>query len=67
MTVGAITVTAQAASSGHDTTSKGNGDFYLAASGDLQMATSGDFLMATDIFSAESGLILLGADESDFR
>ena len=47
MTVGAITVTAQATSSGL-TRRQGNGDFYLATSGDLQMATSGDFLMATD-------------------
>ncbi len=47
VTVGAITVTAQANSSGL-TRRQGNGDFYLATSGDLQMATSGDFLMATD-------------------
>src|SRR5271166_4167324 len=47
VTVGAITVTAQATSSGL-TRRQGNGDFYLATSGDLQMATSGDFLMAMD-------------------
>jgi hypothetical protein len=48
VTVGAITVTAQATSSGL-TRRQGNGDFYLATNGDLQMATSGDFLMATDM------------------
>ena len=56
VTVGAITVTAQATSSPdrHDT--QGSGDFYLATngdiplaiSGDLQLAINGDFHMATD-------------------
>ena len=48
VTVGAITVTAQATSSPdrHDT--QGSGDFYLAISGDLQLAKNGDFHMATD-------------------
>lgn len=56
VTVGAITVTAQATSSPdrHDT--QGSGDFYLATngyiylaiSGDLHLATNGDFHMATD-------------------
>jgi hypothetical protein len=56
VTVGAITVTAQANElpDRHDT--QGSGDFYLATtgdthlaiSGDLQLATNGDFHMATD-------------------
>jgi hypothetical protein len=48
VTVGAITVTAQATSSPdrHDT--QGSGDFYLATNGDLQLATNGDFHLATD-------------------
>jgi hypothetical protein len=56
VTVGAITVTAQATSSPdrHDTQGSGdfylatNGDIHLAISGDLQPATNGDFHMATD-------------------
>ena len=53
VTVGAITVTAQATSSPdrHDT--QGSGDFYLAISGDLQLATNGDFYMATDSWSSK--------------
>jgi hypothetical protein len=48
VTVGAITVTAQATSSPdrHDT--QGSGDFYLAISGNLPLATTGDLHMATD-------------------
>jgi hypothetical protein len=49
VTVGAITVTAQATSSPDRHDKQGSGDFYLAISGDLQLATSGDFYMATDI------------------
>jgi hypothetical protein len=62
VTVGAITVTAQATSSPdrHDT--QGSGDFYLATygdihlaiTGDLQLAKNGDFHMATDIPHAVS-------------
>jgi hypothetical protein len=56
VTVGAITVTAEATSSPdrHDTPGSGdfylaiNGDIRLAISGDLQLATNGDFHMATD-------------------
>ena len=56
VTVGAITVTAQATSSPdrHDAQGSGdfylatNGDIYLAISGDLQLATNGDFHLATD-------------------
>lgn len=56
VTVGAITVTAQATSSPdrHDTQGSGdfylatNGDIHLAISGDLQLATNGDFHVATD-------------------
>ena len=56
MTVGAITVTAQATSSPdrHDMQRSGdfylatNGDIYLAISEDLQLATTGDFHLATD-------------------
>jgi hypothetical protein len=48
VTVGAITVTAQATSSPDRHDKHGSGDFYLAISGDLQLATSGDFFMATD-------------------
>jgi hypothetical protein len=48
VTVGAITVTAQATSSPDRHDKQGSGDFYLAISGDLQLATSGDFYMATD-------------------
>jgi len=56
VTVGAITVTAQATSSPdrHDTQGSGdfylatNGDIHLAISGDLQLAANGDFHMATD-------------------
>src|SRR6516164_3775460 len=57
VTVGAITITAQATSSPdrHDTPGSGdfylatNGDIHLAISGDLQLATNGDFHVATDI------------------
>src|SRR6202022_1348865 len=51
VTVGAITVTAQANElpDRHDT--QGSGDFYLAISGDLQLATNGDFHLATDTHS----------------
>ena len=60
MTVGAITVTAQATSSAdrHDTQGSGdfylatNGDIHLAINGDLQLATNGDFHLATDSKSA---------------
>ena len=45
VTVGAITVTAQATSSPDRHDKQGSGDFYLAISGDLQLATSGDFYM----------------------
>jgi hypothetical protein len=56
VTVGAITVTAQANElpDRHDTQGSGdfylatNGDTHLAISGDLQLATNGDFHMATD-------------------
>jgi len=56
VTVGAITVTAQATSSPDRHDKQGSGDFYLAISADLQLAisadvqlaTSGDFDMATD-------------------
>lgn len=56
VTVGAITVTAQATSSAdrHDTQGSGdvylatNGDIHLAISGDLQLATHGDFHLAMD-------------------
>src|SRR5712672_3211963 len=48
VTVGAITVTAQATSSPDRHDKQGSGDFYLAISGDLQPVTSGDFYMATD-------------------
>ena len=50
VTVGAITVTAQATSSPDRHDKQGSGDFYLAISGDLQLATSGDFYMATDSY-----------------
>jgi hypothetical protein len=48
VTVGAITVTAQATSSPdrHDT--QGSGDFYLAINGDIQLAISGDLQLATN-------------------
>ena len=57
VTVGAITVTAQATSSPdrHDTQGSGdfylatNGDIHLAISGDQQLATNGDFHVATDM------------------
>jgi hypothetical protein len=47
VTVGAITVTAQATSSAdrHDT--QGSGDFYLATNGDIHLAISGDLQLAT--------------------
>src|ERR1700756_679310 len=56
VTVGAITVTAQATSSPDRHDAQGSGDFYLATngaiylaiSGDLQLATNGDFHLATD-------------------
>lgn len=48
MTVGAITVTAQATSSPDQHDKQGSGDCYLAISGDLHLATNGDFYMATD-------------------
>jgi hypothetical protein len=48
VTVGAITVTAQATNSSDRHDKQGNGDFYLAISGDLQLATNGDFHLATD-------------------
>ena len=56
MTVGAITVTAQATSSPDRHDVQGSGDFYLATngdihmaiSGDLQLAINGDFHLATD-------------------
>src|SRR4029453_4115285 len=48
VTVGAITVTAQATSSPdrHDT--QGSGDFYLATNGDINLATNGDLQLATN-------------------
>jgi hypothetical protein len=60
VTVGAITVTAQATSSPDRHDKQGSGDFYLATngdihlaiSGDLQLATNGDFHMATDSWDA---------------
>ncbi|OBF96467.1 hypothetical protein A5772_17185 [Mycolicibacter sinensis] len=55
MTVGAITVTAQATSSPDQHDKQGSGDIYLAISGDLHLATTGDFYMATDTtFGASS-------------
>jgi hypothetical protein len=56
VTVGAITVTAQATSSPDRHDAQGSADFYLATngnihlaiSGDLPLATNGDFHMATD-------------------
>ncbi len=54
MTVGAITVTAQATSSPDQHDKQGSGDFYLAISGDLHLATNGDFYMATDIYRGRS-------------
>jgi hypothetical protein len=60
VTVGAITVTAQATSSPdrHDAQGSGdyylatNGDIHLAISGDLQLSINGDFHMATDMRSS---------------
>lgn len=49
MTVGTITVTAQATSSPDQHDKQGSGDFYLTISGDLHLATNGDFYMATDM------------------
>ena len=57
VTVGAITVTAQATSSPDRHDKQGSGDFYLAISGDLQLATSGDFYRATVILA---GHLLVG-------
>ena len=57
VTVGAITVTAQATSSPDRHDKQGSGDFYLAISGDLQLATSGDLHMATDTYTADSPLL----------
>ena len=61
VTVGAITVTAQATSSPDRHDKQGSGDFYLATngdihlaiSGDLQLATNGDFHMATDTSTSQ--------------
>jgi len=63
VTVGAITVTAQATSSPDRHDKQGSGDFYpatngdihLAINGDLQLATNGDFHMATDTTFRFSG------------
>ena len=61
VTVGAITVTAQATSSPDRHDAQGSGDFYLATNGDIHlaitgdlMAKNGDFHMATDIPHAVS-------------
>jgi hypothetical protein len=67
VTVGAITVTAQATSSSDRHDKQGSGDFYLAISGDLQLATNGDFHLATDTRSAGRTSTYVGAQCRQFH
>jgi hypothetical protein len=56
VTVGAITVTAQATSSSDRHDKHGSGNFYLATNGDFHMAISGDLQLGNLVGGSPSGV-----------